>query len=474
MSGADFRGNFRDLSLWVEKDSSVVPNCKIMEKHSRTNNDQLWVVEFGSAKQLQKEKAYALKQKLNIVLQQGESLVISGDVPGKMGYDACGSEGDKTVISVSKTPIRGPRPMLKAEKDKYMARARVPSDKNINLLDRVSSDSLAQLITHMEDYTSRNSYSGENGLNQAVDWAAEKLKGYGFAVTREASGEGMTPQVVAELRGVSDPSKIVVVGAHYDSRSTERTSPTQRAPGADDNGSGSAAIVEFARVISESGTKFEHTLRLCLFTGEEQGLVGSRALATRWAAENADIIAMFNADMIGYKQPDAPIMLALMDRNADLDLNEIAKTTTATYLKNKLPVGYTQACCSDQQAFYENGFPAAGFFETPTSSVVYPQYHKSDDLLDKLDIEQIKLQATATMASALIFAGVESSAPSPSSMCEMGIESSNYQCAGTAGFCDDFKFMKCAKGTHCSQAYHKSHPDQNPCISASLRGMVVE
>jgi Zn-dependent M28 family amino/carboxypeptidase len=114
---------------------------------------------------------------------------------------------------------------------------------------------------------------------------------------------------------------------------------------------------------------------------------------------------MFNADMIGYKQPGTKPTIALMGRNADVDLNEIAKTATLTYLKGDLAVGYTQACCSDQQAFFENGFPAAGFFETPTSSVVYPQYHKSDDLLDKLDLEQIKLQGSATMASAMVFAG---------------------------------------------------------------------
>ena len=65
---------------------------------------------------------------------------------------------------------------------------------------------------------------------------------------------------------MEDPDTIIVVGAHYDSRGTQNSSPTQRAPGADDNGSGSAALLEFARVIQESGTRFRHTLRLCLFT----------------------------------------------------------------------------------------------------------------------------------------------------------------------------------------------------------------
>ena len=108
---------------------------------------------------------------------------------------------------------------------------------------------------------------------------------------------------MAEIRGAEEPDTIVVVGAHYDSRSTMSTSPTQRAPGADDNGSGSSALLEFARIIQESGVVFRHTLRLCLFTGEEQGLVGSRALAARYAEAGEDVIGMFNTDMIGYKPP---------------------------------------------------------------------------------------------------------------------------------------------------------------------------
>ena len=64
----------------------------------------------------------------------------------------------------------------------------------------------------------------------------------------------------------------------------------------------------------------------------------------------------------------------------------------------------TNVCCSDQQSFFENGFPAVGFFETPNPFVVYPQYHTSDDLLQFLSTEKIYLLAKATLASAIVFA----------------------------------------------------------------------
>lgn len=231
----------------------------------------------------------------------------------------------------------------------------------------------------------------------------ERLKSYGATVVRHKFQDDMVAQVIATIPGVKDPSKIIVAGAHYDSRGTERNSPTQRAPGADDNGSGSSAVVEIARLLFENKIQLAHTLKLMLFTGEEQGLVGSRAIAREMAEKGENVVAMFNADMIGYSQPEEGIILGFMDRYADLDLTDIAIQTTNTYVPS-LRIAYTQACCSDQQSFYENGFPSVAFFETPTAAVVYPQYHKSDDLLQYLNLEQIKLEAQSLLASVLLFA----------------------------------------------------------------------
>ena len=64
----------------------------------------------------------------------------------------------------------------------------------------------------------------------------------------------------------------------------------------------------------------------------------------------------------------------------------------------------TNVCCSDQQSFFENGFSSVGFFETPNPTVVYPQYHTSEDLLQFLSAEKIYLLTKATLASAIVFA----------------------------------------------------------------------
>eukprot|EP01065_Artemidia_motanka_P007991 TRINITY_DN139_c0_g2_i1.p2 TRINITY_DN139_c0_g2~~TRINITY_DN139_c0_g2_i1.p2 ORF type:complete len:462 (+),score=211.63 TRINITY_DN139_c0_g2_i1:69-1388(+) len=403
--GAEFRGSYRDVALWLTPSSTG--GCQeFMQHHS--GNDGLWIVEFDHSLDLYREERAARKAGVPVLLRRGKSLLLGGGerVPDKLGYDACGMESDKRVISVASGPVKGPQPAAQSNIEYYRKQAQTKRADVASLLSEVSRSSLEGLISHMQEYTSRNSYSGSNGLDQAADWVASQLQSKGFTVTRDSFRSDMTPQVVAELKGTEAPDTIVVVGAHYDSRGTMSSSPTQRAPGADDNGSGSAALVEFARIISEQKASFKHTLRLCLFTGEEQGLIGSRALAREWSQQGQNIIAMFNADMIGYKRPDEPITQAFMDRYVDMEMTEIAIETTKTYVP-QLPVGWTSGCCSDQQSFYENGFPSVGFFENPGSRVYYPQYHRSDDLLQYLNMEQVELQTTALIASATLFAEMQ-------------------------------------------------------------------
>ena len=72
-------------------------------------------------------------------------------------------------------------------------------------------------------------------------------------------------------------SALVVLGAHYDSRGSFGST---RAPGADDDGSGTTALLAVARAIGKAGVVFKSNVELCLFAGEEQGLLGSKAHAS--------------------------------------------------------------------------------------------------------------------------------------------------------------------------------------------------
>lgn len=266
----------------------------------------------------------------------------------------------------------------------------------------VSADNLKASVTFLSTkYYTRNSLSIE--ALEASQWLADQYRSFGFTVTTYQWNPDYAPVVIAELKGLKQPDEIVIVGGHYDSRSVDVYSPTARAPGADDNGSGTANLLEIARVIGTLKVQFQYTLRICSFAGEEQGLLGSRAYAAEQKKLGTKIIAMLNGDMLGYQLPGKPISLGMKDRYVAPWLLSVVNSVTALYVP-QLPIAYSPSCCSDHQAFTENGFPAVGFFENPGSASDYPHYHKETDLVQYLNFDQLKLESSAMLASAMTFA----------------------------------------------------------------------
>ncbi|MBI5441749.1 MAG: M28 family peptidase, partial [Deltaproteobacteria bacterium] len=121
-------------------------------------------------------------------------------------------------------------------------------------------------------------------IQMATQLAYERFTALGLATTYHSWTVSTTSNrnVVAERTGASRPSEIVLVCAHLDDMPSGST-----APGADDNGSGSTAVLLAAQILSSH--TFERTIRFVLFTGEEQGLYGSYAYATLLAGQGANV-----------------------------------------------------------------------------------------------------------------------------------------------------------------------------------------
>jgi hypothetical protein len=192
--------------------------------------------------------------------------------------------------------------------------------------------------------------------------------------------------VVAEKPGLVNPDEIYLITAHLDSRAEDW--PHDPAPGADDNGSGSVAVLMAARLLAPH--RFAHTVRFVLFTGEEQGFLGSAAYAAACAARGEDIRGVVNLDMIAYNSDEEPglDLYAHTSVPASLELTRIFSDVVGLYGLDLVPSRFIDVWpidASDQWSFLRQRYPAFLAIEDMDDST--PHYHKTTDALLTLDLD---------------------------------------------------------------------------------------
>jgi uncharacterized Ntn-hydrolase superfamily protein len=178
--------------------------------------------------------------------------------------------------------------------------------------ERVEAD-LRQLVSFGTRHTLGATDDPERGIGAARAWLAAEFARIGaehhggrLQVAQESFQLGASARapngvalvnVVATLPG-SEPGRLVVLSGHYDSIPSARDpDPTRDAPGANDDGSGTVAVLEAARLLG--GLQPRATLVFLCVAGEEQGLLGSRAQAEAWKAAGLEVEAMFTMDIVG-------------------------------------------------------------------------------------------------------------------------------------------------------------------------------
>ena len=161
-----------------------------------------------------------------------------------------------------------------------------------SLIDLVSADSGFAYVSRLQAFDRR--VAGTDSLRAARDWVFDKFKSFGYdsvVVDSFPFGSSNTGyNVVAYKIGTRFPGRQIIVGGHYDA--------VLAAPGADDNGSGTAGTLEIARVLKDIET--EMTFIFIAFDGEEVGLLGSTAYASAAYNRGDSIIYMLDMDMIGH------------------------------------------------------------------------------------------------------------------------------------------------------------------------------
>jgi hypothetical protein len=224
------------------------------------------------------------------------------------------------------------------------------------LVSRVSRARLEANLQHLVSYPTRHSTSSH--YVDAAAWAADQLRFLGYRTRTEqirVGAAGRSLNIVAEKSGVaSGPRQVFLVVAHLDSINWAEGSSAS-APGADDNGSGSAGLLEIATVLANHPAL--HDLRFILFGGEEQGLFGSRQYVERLlTGERQRIRAAINMDMIASLNTSTPTVLlegATVSEHTIEGLVEAAGAFTQLGIQTSL-----NAANSDHVPFIEAGIPA--------------------------------------------------------------------------------------------------------------------
>lgn len=263
--------------------------------------------------------------------------------------------------------------------------------------------------------TTRTSSSLFNGTSPAFTYLRETVEGLGYLPT-QIEEDPYTynnlewKNLILTIPGMSNPNEIVILSAHYDSTSSSAT-----APGADDNGSGSAALLEAARILK--GQSLARTIKLIWFTGEEQGLRGSAAYA---ADHNlSGVVGVINLDMYAYDNDN--------DRCFELHVGtlplsqEVGSCITQAITSYDLGLSYDFLTAgatnrSDHASFWAKNVGAVEILENFFDNYqvngcngidVNPNYHRSTDTLDKINKPTSLAITKAALASAIAMAAYE-------------------------------------------------------------------
>ncbi|MBI2310894.1 MAG: M28 family peptidase [Betaproteobacteria bacterium] len=266
-------------------------------------------------------------------------------------------------------------------------------------------DNLRRHVAKLAGEIGERSMKRYDGLTAAADYIRDVLAAQGWRVAEQTfESEGRPVRnIEAELLGTTRPNEILVIGAHYDSL----TGTT----GANDNATGTAAVLELARLLNDA--RLDRTVRLVAFVNEEPPYyyteaMGSRVYARRARERSENIAGMLSLETIGYYSdqprsqhypaglglfyPDAGNFIAFVGNLASRDLvrrsvRAFRQSVAFPSEGGAFPGWIVGVEWSDHWSFGREGYPA--IMVTDTALFRYPHYHSREDTPDKVDYDRM-------------------------------------------------------------------------------------
>lgn len=272
------------------------------------------------------------------------------------------------------------------------------------MIGQVSQSTLIQYVSELSGavpvtigsstYTMHSRFTpNEDAITKATRYVHDHLEALGlqtyyhyYDLFYNGTDYGERRNVIAEQPGVVHPEQIFLVTAHMDSRSETVYPPSwtsyYTSPGADDNASGTAAVMAAADILSQH--TFEYTIRYVLFTGEEQLWKGSQPYAAEVAGRNEQLLGVLNLDMIGYDTGGRGEfeLHVRPGEGGDRALAETYRDVAGAYGLPLNPVILSDSLSfSDHSSFWTYDYPAVLGME----DYINPNWHRTSDTVGTLD-----------------------------------------------------------------------------------------
>ncbi|KAG6918153.1 hypothetical protein DXG01_016138 [Tephrocybe rancida] len=273
------------------------------------------------------------------------------------------------VVNFKSTPIDYPKPS-------HMPQVTA-------ILQNITTENMERYLSNLTSFNNRY-YKSTTGI-AATSWLEMTLKD--IASSYSASNVNVSifnhtfgPQgsVIARIPGTTT-GPVTILGAHLDS--INLNDPLNgRAPGADDDGSGTINLMEAFRALLEAGFKPKTSVEFHWYAAEEVGLLGSQAVAKAYKASGTQVKGMMQLDMTAYVKPGAENVISIMPDFIDERLNDFLKSLIETY--STLKWAMSPACgyaCSDHASWNQQGYPST--YPSEPLGDDNPDIHMSNDTL---------------------------------------------------------------------------------------------
>ena len=278
------------------------------------------------------------------------------------------------------------------------------------IINGTNSDSLTYFVSELSgeipvtvndiQYTIASRFDTASGNAIAALYISQKLQSYGLIPEfQDFSPRGRN--VYALQTGVDHPGQMYIICAHYDDMPRGPV-----APGADDNASGTAAVIEAARILTKYQTSY--SILYALWDREEQGLLGSAAYSNLASALGDSILGVINLDMIAWDSNDDMIMdIHTSSTGNSLELSDTVRFVNTTYNIGLTPVVKNPgSTASDHASFWANNYGAILLIESFADFNLY--YHKTSDLLSAFNNTFFYKMSKLAIGTLAILADVQS------------------------------------------------------------------